>query len=906
VSIASFNDKPARLSIAFPMLSALTGALVTWGVIVWQLHSDEQYMLADGTAAAITAATSHAEHLDELIDHADQLLITIKHVRKNGGSLKQIERLMEDLPRHAWMPIYIDATGVIRGSVTPSTRGINVADQSFFRVHQNNPAEDMIIHAPRPGFGAMANKTVIRLTRRINEADGRFGGVAALAIPVQLLTHVSGASASHATALVVIGLRDGTVLTSSASVGADQKALATDPLFDRLAHETSLAAARELIEREGHFFEASAQLIHHPLEVVLALDKRIALAPLVMERWRLLTLGGIVTLILVALVGWAIWRQIIRKHALERVQHVRDVFRRAVDDSKDEFYMLSPLRSPNGALSDFQIEDCNSQAAQGFLLPREALLGQPVSSLLRPAVWQATCDYLSKAMAEGFAEKEACLDREDGSSEKRWMYCRATLVADGLAVTLRDVTDVKKNERQLQQLALTDGLTGLPNRHWVNQQLSSVLKQAAQAQEYVAALFIDLDNFKTINDTLGHQAGDEYLRAAAKVLQHVIRKDDIVVRLGGDEFLVLILHLDDVQKIHKAAKGIVERMRELGQGGRWSSANPRASVGVATFPMDARTADDLVQAADIAMYEAKRLGKDRYEIFVPSLRERLRDEFGLESALRRAVAEGGLGVMFQPRASALTGRLQGFEALARWEHPVLGPIPPSRFIPIAEKHDLIDEIGCWVVEEVCRTLVQWRTSDKLLHPVSVNISAKQLKTPRLRNHLVDCMQRYQIPAAQIELELTESTMIGNDPVIRRELKLLSEMGHKLMIDDFGTGYSSLAQLQHLRVDVLKIDASFVRNLSTGDEAGLICRAMVQIGKTLGIDVVAEGVETRQQLEQLQRFGCDEVQGYLLAEPMRSDEAMALLDQRTLFSIKAPAVLPADVPPPARMGGAPTS
>jgi EAL domain-containing protein (putative c-di-GMP-specific phosphodiesterase class I) len=322
--------------------------------------------------------------------------------------------------------------------------------------------------------------------------------------------------------------------------------------------------------------------------------------------------------------------------------------------------------------------------------------------------------------------------------------------------------------------------------------------------------------------------------------------------------------------------------------------------------MDARTADDLVQAADIAMYEAKRLGKDRYEIFVPSLRERLRDEFGLESALRRAVADGGLGVMFQPRASALTGRLQGFEALARWEHPVLGQIPPARFIPMAEKHDLIDDIGCWVVEEVCRTLVQWRSSDKLLHPVSINISAKQLKTPRLRNHLIDCMRRYQIPAAQIELELTESTMIGNDPVIRRELKLLSEMGHKLMIDDFGTGYSSLAQLQHLRVDVLKIDASFVRNLSTGDEARLICRAMVQIGKTLGIDVVAEGVETRQQLEQLQRFGCDEVQGYLLAEPMRSDEAMALLDQRALFSVEAPALLPADIPPPTRMGGASTS
>ncbi len=205
------------------------------------------------------------------------------------------------------------------------------------------------------------------------------------------------------------------------------------------------------------------------------------------------------------------------------------------------------------------------------------------------------------------------------------------------------------------------------------------------------------------------------------------------------------------------------------------------------------------------------------------------------------------------------------------------------FSAIAEKHDLIDDIGQWVIEEVCRTLAQWRASDKLLHPVSVNISAKQLKTSRLREHLAACVQRYAVPPAQIELELTESTMVADDPAIKRELRLLGEMGHKLLIDDFGTGYSSLAQLQQLKVDVLKIDAAFVRNLSSGDEGKLICKAMIQIGKTLGIDVIAEGVETRQQLEQLQRFGCDEVQGYLLAKPMPAEQAMAFLDHRLLFS-----------------------
>lgn len=905
---AALRSFSARLFVILPLLSALAGLVITWAAIIWQLRIDERHAMAEGSAAATRAAASHAASLDDMIDHSDQLLVAVRHMRQNGGTAEQIEGLIDDLPAHSWMnPVYIDANGVIRSSRLVASRGTNVAAQSYFLNHRQSPDDSLVIHAPAPGLGAMSGKTVIRLTRRINLPDGRFGGVASLAIPVQALTDLRGAFAAHATDLVVIASREGPVLANSASAGIVTEAVAKNPVAALLAQEKSFDGARALLEKDGHYLGATARLLHHPLDVLVALDKRALLAELSARTWQLTTLGAVISLVLAAFAGWGTWRRFARAEEEERARRVRAVFRQAVDDSKEEFYMLTPLRSPTGALSDFRIEDCNTQAARSYLMARDAMLGKSLSTLLRPANWQVTRDFLAKAMVDGFAETESCFYR-DGAAQKRWVQSRATLVADGLAVTLRDVTESKDNERRLRELALTDGLTGLPNRHWVNQELASVLKRAAQAQEYVAALFIDLDNFKAINDTLGHQVGDQYLRAASEALRQVVRKHDIVVRLGGDEFLVLVLHLDDVQLAHRVAADIVRRIREVGEQGLWSSANPRASVGIATFPMDARTSDDLVQAADIAMYEAKRLGKDRYEMYVPTLRERLRDEFGLESALRRAVAEGALGLKFQPRASALTDQLLGFEALARWEHPVLGQVPPARFIPIAEKHNLIDDIGCWVVEEVCRTLVRWRSSDKLLHPVSVNISAKQLKTPRLRNHLQECTRRYQISPAQIELELTESTMVGSEPAVRKELKLLSEMGHKLMIDDFGTGYSSLAQLQHLKVDVLKIDASFVRSLSSGDEGGLICKAMVQIGKTLGIDVVAEGVETRQQLEQLQRFGCDEVQGYLLAEPMPADEAMALLDHRTLFSVdtleQAPTGLPSsaqatDAPPQTR-------
>ncbi len=861
----------------------VVGILVIWSGVFWQVRVDEQQALKQGHDSATKVAISFAEQLDDLIDQSDQLLLALRYLRQHGASDATIRQLFADLPQHSWLsPTFINTSGVIHTARASQLIGASVADQAFFLQRQRDPSEALMIHPPAPGVGALAGKPVIRLTRRLNGPSGSFEGLLSIPVPVKTFTNLRNSALPDPADVVMVGFRDGSLLANSVAISEppnEESAVAR--LAGTLANGGALLAAQEMLEQDGRFFVVRVRLLRHPLDVMVALERGTLLAPIAGDRWQLMLLGATATLVLLAVTGWAAWRQAERQNAEARARHVRAVFRQAVDDSKDELLMLTPLRTAAGAVSDFRIDECNTQAACSYARARDALIGQPLSSILTDANWQATREFLAKALTDGFAEKETCFYRE-GAGQKRWMLCRVTLVEDGLAVTLRDITDLKDKEAQLERLALTDGLTGLPNRHWINQKLPTLLQQAAAEQQYVAALFIDLDNFKTINDTLGHQTGDEYLKAAAAAIRKVVRRDDVVVRLGGDEFLVLALHLEDMQQSHQVAMEIVNRIREVGQQGRWSSANPRASIGIASFPMDARSAADLVQFADMAMYEAKRQGKDRFAVYVPTMRERLRDEFNLETGLRQAIAAGTLSLCFQPRGSAVSGHLLGFEALARWEHPVLGPIPPARFIPIAEKHDLIDAIGCWVVEEVCRTLAQWRASDKLLHPVSVNISAKQLKSSRLREQLAACVQRYGVPPSQIELELTESTMVADDPVIKKELRLLGEMGHKLMIDDFGTGYSSLAQLQQLKVDVLKIDAEFVRNLSSSDEGKLICKAMIQIGKTLGIDVIAEGVETRQQLEELQRFGCDEVQGYLLARPMPADEAIALLDQRLLF------------------------
>jgi EAL domain-containing protein (putative c-di-GMP-specific phosphodiesterase class I) len=311
--------------------------------------------------------------------------------------------------------------------------------------------------------------------------------------------------------------------------------------------------------------------------------------------------------------------------------------------------------------------------------------------------------------------------------------------------------------------------------------------------------------------------------------------------------------------------------------------SPRASIGVAFYPENATTPEALVQAADIAMYEAKRSGKDRVARYSSEMLDQLSERMSMESALQRAIPGGQLLLYLQPRASAATGEMVGFEALVRWQHPELGLVSPQRFIPLAEESHLIVELGNWVAATACETLARWRSDGMQIVPISINVSARQLKDAEFRTHLHTQMYKYGIHASEIGIELTESMTIGDNDEIQNELRLLADMGLELMIDDFGTGYSSLARLQSLSVDVLKIDQSFVRNLSAGGEGIVLCQAMTQMGKTLGLTVVAEGVETTEQLQMLQLMGCDEIQGFIASPPLPTDAASQMLGGPPFFA-----------------------
>lgn len=544
--------------------------------------------------------------------------------------------------------------------------------------------------------------------------------------------------------------------------------------------------------------------------------------------------------------------------------------------------MFSPFFEKGGGMTDFVIEDCNGQAMRMSGTNREGLIGKRISQLISGENFTATFLFLHTAMNDGFAEKKVFIFRA-GPKKKCWCQVRAVHADRGLAVTLRDITEIKEKENQLKQLALTDALTHLPNRHWMNKNLPAIMDAAKKQGHQFAVLFIDLDNFKNINDTLGHNVGDTYLQAVASTLQQSVRKHDHVLRLGGDEFMIMLNELDSPDVALAIAGHLLSQLREIDILDANSNMSPRASIGVAFYPENATTPEALVQAADIAMYEAKRSGKDGVARYSSEMLDKLSDRMSMESALRRAIPGGQLRLYLQPRASAATGELVGFEALVRWQHPELGLVSPQRFTPLAEESHLIVELGNWVAATACEILARWRSIGKKIFPISINVSARQLKDAEFRTHLQAQMHKYGIHSSEIGIELTESMTIGDDDEIQNELRLLADMGLELMIDDFGTGYSSLARLQSLSVDVLKIDQSFVRNLSAGGEGIVLCQAMTQMGKTLGLTVVAEGVETTEQLQMLQLMGCDEIQGYIASPQVPADDALQMLEAPPFFA-----------------------
>lgn len=439
---------------------------------------------------------------------------------------------------------------------------------------------------------------------------------------------------------------------------------------------------------------------------------------------------------------------------------------------------------------------------------------------------------------------------------------------------IRDISARKRSEAVINYQLYHDLLTGLPNRALFQDRLKQAISRARRDKSGFALMFLDMDRFKSINDSYGHLVGDALLQAVANIMRNHVRDSDTLARLSGDEFTLLLPEVGQVEDAAGVARKILEHLREPVEI-EGHELYVSFSIGIAVYPEHGTTGEDLVRHADTAMYHVKRRSRRGFAVYEPSMEAGHNGHPALESELRHALEEGRLEVMLQPQQYAATGRLAGAEALVRWHHPQKGLVMPCEFIPFAEESGLIVELGEWVLRETCRLIserIRGGECEGLV--ISVNVSARQVLQPDFAERVLEILDEYQVPGSRLELEITENMLMQDLEMATRQLKTLSRAGIRIAMDDFGTGYSSLSYLQTLPLDTLKIDRSFIAEIQSLNERHSIVTGMIAMARELGLDVVAEGVENEIQREFLKRAACPRIQGFLLGKAMPARQLLA--------------------------------
>jgi diguanylate cyclase (GGDEF)-like protein/PAS domain S-box-containing protein len=510
----------------------------------------------------------------------------------------------------------------------------------------------------------------------------------------------------------------------------------------------------------------------------------------------------------------------------------------------------------------------------------EDIVGQPTSVLksgrqdpeFYAGFWQALLD-------NGVWQGEIWNRRKDGAVIPVWQTISVVRdrfgEVDHFISIFSDISEKKMSEERIYHLAHYDALTGLPNRTSFHNEFEEALSHAKRHGRRVALLFLDLDQFKLINDASGHPAGDELLKQVALRLKQTVREEDIVARLGGDEFTVLLDDIPSVEDVDLVAEKILQTLATPFHLDH-SELVITTSIGISVFPGDGDDASTLLKNADTAMYRAKAQGRNNSQFFTAEMKTHASERLRLESEMRAALKNNEFLLHYQPQVDTLSGEIIGLETLVRWQHPEKGLIPPGVFIPVAEDSGLIVPLGEWIMKEACKQYRKWQ--DTGLEPVriAVNLSGRQFVRQDLRGMVEKVLDDAGIAPSAIELELTESTIMEHVEETVETLKTLRDLGVHLSIDDFGTGYSSMAYLKRFTIDKLKIDQSFVRDLATDSDDAAIVIATIAMAHALNLTVIAEGVETEEQLQFLKENGCEQMQGYYFSRPLPVEKITELL------------------------------
>jgi diguanylate cyclase (GGDEF)-like protein/PAS domain S-box-containing protein len=779
-----------------------------------------------------------------------------------------------------------DAGGLaVLGQAIQGRAPINFADREWFRVQRERA--DAGLYMSQPLTSKITGETILSFSRRYRHRDGSFAGAVTAAVPLTYLKKnlaavdvgPRGIVALRHADLGMIARHPPTPVASAGTVGNRGVSPELRGLVESgLAHATFHAkATADGIERTTTF----RRLRIAPLIVIVGLGTEDYMAAWRAEvRTVLAFCIGIVT---VCVIGTLL---LLRAMAQNRASRQRiDLLATVYEHSGEAIAVMD---------RDNRIIEVNPAFVARTGYQPADVIGRSGTMMMPASTTTEQFAAISAALrAEGRWRGELIERSKDGRESPVWMVFSTVRDASDrvshIIANSIELTELKRAEEQIRHLAHHDTLTRLPNRVLLQARLEQAMAAARRDGTELAMLFIDMDRFKTINDTLGHPVGDGLLIEVGRRLRAIVRESDIVARLGGDEFVLVLTGVGTLAA--RAATTVAGKvLTELGLpyhvAGHELHSTP--SIGIGVFPSDGDDADALMKCADTAMYHAKAAGRNNHQFFTPEMKQASAERLAIEGGLRSAVARDELLLHYQPQVDFASGRVVGVEALVRWRHPELGLIPPNKFIAVAEETGQIEAIGLWVLEHALAQVARWRVQIDPRLRVAVNVSAQQLRGDALVAQVSAALARHALPGDALELEVTESTAMRDPARTAALLRNLRALGVALAIDDFGTGYSSMVHLKQLPLSSLKLDRSFVMDIEHDANDSAICKATIQLAHSLGLAVIAEGVETPAQLQFLRGLGCDAAQGYLIARPAapadceaflrqaaRSDEAVAL-------------------------------
>ncbi|HVL76129.1 MAG TPA: diguanylate cyclase, partial [Noviherbaspirillum sp.] len=738
----SFLRRHGHVIFVWPLLGLLLTVLLWIGTLS-QLQRDHQQVEEGMVRHAESISRAYAEQLRRAVEQVDRITLSLKYDWEDPD-------VVVDLEKQRGRGLYPDNSSLVASIIdregrVVSTSGLDPShlrvEADFFMHHMTDARDDLLISEAHVGRRVANN--AIRFTRRINGPDGGFAGVVLVSVEPQHLVSFYDEAMLGAKDFITLRRMDGPVLATRLGHGSRPAEIfyRSDPQFPGPS-----GVMREGAERfwdDEPRIVAWRRLDGYPLVALAALSETSAFAAYRAGERRALAVAtaGSVFLFLFTVVGMGFsarlaWRR-------QQADEVKQTYRLAVDAAREGFYMFRALKNANGKLHDFQIQDCNERAATMLGTTRDALLGARLSELYEGAYRDAELERMQRAMEGGYLEEEVRVPPES-RLQAAWVHRRLVRSGAGLAVTIRDVSEARAQQEALAAMANVDAVTGLPNRHWLGNFLPRALEQAKATDTRVAILFVDLDDFKNINDTLGHAAGDELLKAAALRLKALVRASDHVVRLGGDEFTLVLQQVHRMDDVARVARLIVTALSEPFALGDTSGHTVQASVGISVYPDDGEDGETLLKHADIAMYAAKAGGKGRYHFYHAQLSDTLLLRIQREQALRQAIERDEFVLHYQPRVDTATGRLLSVEALVRWLHPERGMVPPLEFIQVAEDTGLILRLGRMVIEKACAQIAQWKAEGLPVVPVSINVSALQFNDGHVKDILADCMHRYRV------------------------------------------------------------------------------------------------------------------------------------------------------------------